>query len=555
LLTKDQVLRGLRELGLKAGMVVMVQGSVEALGEVEGGADTVIAALLEAVGPEGTVAMPAMAPAGQEVFDVEHSPSASGALSEAFRHWPGVRRSLHPTHSVCALGPQAEALIAGHLDEPSAVGPGSPWGKLARLSQGYVLLLGVDQNANTLLHYAEEIVDAPYLEVVTRDYRDPATGEVKSKQLCRFAQGHRDFIGLDRLFLEGGAMTLGRVGTAVCRLMQAGKTVELALAALQRDPTAMLCTNPRCLDCLRGRAAVRRAQLAEESFTLTAVVDDLSAHLEDLPRALAMLKLLAVQDVELGAQVSGLLVRGGEGAQLSAAEALMDAAVRAHSVAWRLPSEAWTPGDLEEPRAALELAERLGARKLVLQPTPPSDARSAPEWRQAAVEFLAELERAARAAEVEVLVENVPGSPLASGADCEALFADAPFLQTKLAFNPAHFAQLGERPLTEVYVRPYLQGRVRQVYVCDGCRWTGSCAGAASSAGRGEGKSGAGSWWALASQPYTLPGQGEGQVKDLISLLRCRCFSGSLCLRVGWGTGEEAVRQQVRAFWHLLDNM
>ena len=531
MLTKQDIVQGLRDLGVHEGMVLMVHASLSALGEVEGGPETVIEALLEAIGPDGTLAMPAMT--GDRVFDLENSPSSVGIISETFRKWPGVRRSLHPTHSACALGPQADFLLDGHIDEPTAVGPGSPWGKLASLPNGYVLLMGVDQDRNTLLHHPEELVDAPYLRTITREYKDPATGEIKQKQLCRYPGPHRDFIGLDRLFLEGGAMVIGRIGQAVCRLMHAGRTVELELAALERDPAAVLCTNPRCRDCLRQRAAIRRARLAEETFTLTAVVDDVSAEPGRLRWALDVLKLAGIHDAQLGPELTAALIEGGEEVQLAAAGAFTDSEMRLAAVAWRLPAAEWVPGEPAALRDVLMLAERLGARLLILQPGE-WDGGDVSAWLDEARGFFEDLHPAARAADLELAVENAPGSPLADRDVCFELIQSLPEGVVGLALNPAHFAQAGQAPFRRVFYKApsRIKRAVRQLYVCDGCGPD-----------------------APLREDYTLPGQGQGEVKELISILRCRSFSGYLCLHTGWGRGEAALYEQAKAFWHLMDTM
>jgi aminoglycoside 3-N-acetyltransferase len=511
-------------------MTVLVHSSLSALGEVEGGAETVIQALLEVLGPEGTLVMPAMT--GDAVFDLENSPTNVGKIPETFRHWPGVVRSLHPTHSVCAIGARAEALIEGHINEPSAVGPGSPWGKLAELSDGYVLLIGVDQDRNTLLHYAEDLVDAPYLRIINREYRDPATGEIRTKQLCRYPGPHRDFIGLDRLFAEGGAMRVGRIGNAVCRLIHAGKAVELELAALRGDPEAVLCTNPRCIDCLQQRADIRRARLRAESFLLTAVVDDVSPQLEKLEASLRWLRLLGIDSVEFGAELAQALVTGGEEAQLDAAEALSGAEIRLHSVAWRLRSEEAVAGHESSLAEVMDMAERLGAQKLILSPTPVDNPQRRSEELRIFVRFLELQAPAATAANIELLMENVPDSAVASGQDCANLFAQLSSAVIGLAFNPAHFAQVGEKPFLQTFYKCSFKSRIRQLYVCDGCRPD-----------------------APLYQPYTLPGQGQGEVKELMSILRCRSFGGTLCLKLGWGRGEREMQDQIQAFWHLMDTL
>lgn len=526
-LTKADIVTGLRQVGVRPGMVLIVHASLSALGQVEGGAAAVIEALIEALGPDGTLVMPAFAEPG-EVFDVRTSPATTGAIAEAFRTWAGVHRSVHPTHSVCALGPLAEQLCAGHVQEATPFSRSSPWGRIARHPQGYVLLLGVDQSSNVLLHVAEDVIDAPYLGTVVADYRDPDTGEIRQKQLTRFPQGHRDFLALDSLFLETGAMRQGKIGNATCSLIHAGKALDLLILALRRDATAVLCSNPRCDDCLRHRAAIRRVKLAEESFTLAAVADDVSPSLQELPWTLQVLGRAGVRDVELGPAIMTALVQGGESAQLDAAEALADARAGVLSVAWRLPAENWRPSAMTSLEPAIEVAQRLGARKLVLSPGPP--AVEAQEWIEEARQFLCELLPAAQAAEVEVLVENVSGTPLASAGACAALFEALPEGAAKLAFNPAHFAQAEERPVLEALVKKKLKRYVGQLYACDGC---------------GPG--------APLKEDYVPVGQGEGQVKEIISNLRARSFAGSICLRTGWGTGEAAFMSQAAAFWRLLE--
>ncbi|MEI6502472.1 MAG: hypothetical protein WCP21_15785, partial [Armatimonadota bacterium] len=52
----------------------------------------------------------------------------------------------------------------------------------------------------------------------------------------------------------------------------------------------------------------------------------------------------------------------------------------------------------------------------------------------------------------------------------------------------------------------------------------------------------------------TLPGRGQGEVKELISILRCRSFSGLLTISAGTGR-EFGLGEAAQAFWKLLDTM
>ena len=108
-----------RALGIRPGMSLLVHSSLRRLGPVAGGADTVIDALLSVLGPEGTLMMSAVSGnvnENQPVFDVRLTPATVGTLPNVFRKREGVIRSLHPIHSVAALGPKAEFFTGGHLE-------------------------------------------------------------------------------------------------------------------------------------------------------------------------------------------------------------------------------------------------------------------------------------------------------------------------------------------------------------------------------------------------------------------------------------------------------
>lgn len=164
--------RALAELGLRRGDLVCVQSQLSRVGHLVGGTDMILDVLADAVGEEGTVMMPSFPTRDSmlryiesgDVFDVRHSPSRVGQLTEAFRQRPGVARSLHPTNPVCARGPDAEALLRDHDHSPTPYGNETPFGRLAEAGHGHLLLLGVP--VLSLMHHVQERVDFPnlYLE-------------------------------------------------------------------------------------------------------------------------------------------------------------------------------------------------------------------------------------------------------------------------------------------------------------------------------------------------------------------------------------------------------
>ena len=117
LVTFGDIAEALRQVQVSRGAVVYVHSSLSSMGYVQGGADTVIDAFLNAVGPEGTLCVPTIVYAGRgprPPFDVAHTPSEVGRITETLRLRPEARRSDNPTHSVAAIGPQADEITAGH---------------------------------------------------------------------------------------------------------------------------------------------------------------------------------------------------------------------------------------------------------------------------------------------------------------------------------------------------------------------------------------------------------------------------------------------------------
>jgi aminoglycoside 3-N-acetyltransferase len=141
--------------------VVFMHSSMSRLGYVEGGVATVVSALRGAVveARDGTVAVPTFSMRGGmaetlragEIFDVRNTPSGTGRITELIRKQPDARRSLHPTHSVAAIGPRAARLVEAHHRDRRSFGPLSPFARLIE-ADGYILGLGVDLGPVTFYH-------------------------------------------------------------------------------------------------------------------------------------------------------------------------------------------------------------------------------------------------------------------------------------------------------------------------------------------------------------------------------------------------------------------
>lgn len=157
--TCEAIVQGLQALGITNGDAIQVHSSLSAFGYVEGGAKTVVDALLQLVGTTGTVMVPTFNHGTAEVFDINTTPSTNGAITEALRKRPAAKRSFHPTHSYAVIGPLAKELTAEHFDLVT-FDQRSPLGKLASAG-GKIVLLGVGMDRNTAVHIGETMANCP----------------------------------------------------------------------------------------------------------------------------------------------------------------------------------------------------------------------------------------------------------------------------------------------------------------------------------------------------------------------------------------------------------
>ena len=239
--TKDMIKASLAEMDVRAGDAVFFHSSLKSIGYVIGGADAVIDAFLETVGPEGTLALPGlclydwdrMSPAEiQDAWDRGSTPTYTGLIPETFRRRSGVMRSDNPTHSVTALGRHAVEITKDHENargaewaagrpkwaSRGAFGWDSPWDRLYKLDAKY-LLIGVGFDRCTILHH----VQVMYLEQVLKPTDDHA----------RWPDFNFTMFG-ERLEATG-VVQPGTIGSSVTRLMKTRPLVDTAMKVLRLE--------------------------------------------------------------------------------------------------------------------------------------------------------------------------------------------------------------------------------------------------------------------------------------------------------------------------------
>jgi len=238
---RSRIAGDLLAAGLRPGGAVLVHSSLRSLGHVSGGPETVVRGLLDALGPEVTLLMPALSyatvGADNPVFDVRQTHSCVGAISEHFRTRAGTMRSVNPTHSVCGVGPQAERLLGRHQLDETPCGPSSPFRAL-RDAGGQILMLGCGLAPNTSMHAVEELAEPPYLFGDTIEYRVVLADGTETRLRCR-RHAFRGFVQrYDRIaqVLPVGATRVGSVLEATAHVIECEPMWEVAKAALRKDP-------------------------------------------------------------------------------------------------------------------------------------------------------------------------------------------------------------------------------------------------------------------------------------------------------------------------------
>ena len=239
--SRVEIRDGLLSMGIDPGDVVLVHSSLSAFGYVDGGADAVIDALLEVLGPSGTLVMPTFTwgrfhAESRVEFDVRNTPCETGRIPETFRMRPDVLRDAHVCHSVAATGLRAKRVLSEGI---SSFGPGSAFDHLLDLD-AWILLLGVSFQSCTALHAVEEFVGVPYR--AHRDYQgstvilaDGSRIPSESIEYLRQDGSANDFAKVEGVFREAGILKEGRIGAAGCMAVRIRDLFRIIRPRLERD--------------------------------------------------------------------------------------------------------------------------------------------------------------------------------------------------------------------------------------------------------------------------------------------------------------------------------
>jgi len=223
---------------------LFVHSSLGRSGFFVGGCDMIVRALRQSADnlcmPTHTYCYPADDHSEPAIFDPRATPSLVGALTEHFWRMQGVQRSLHPTHSVAAVGSMASTLTAGHEKCNTPCGDGTPYVKMVD-ADFTVLMLGATLNSYTLFHTAEHDARVPYLyypEPFNLRVLDPAANhEIRVRMLRQDVTIPRRFAEMDRELESTGLLRRVNLGSGelLC-ILSSRSTHQFVVDLLRRDP-------------------------------------------------------------------------------------------------------------------------------------------------------------------------------------------------------------------------------------------------------------------------------------------------------------------------------
>ena len=244
--TRSDLCAGFRSAGLLPGDLVLVHSALRRLGPVDGGAETLIDALIEAVGPDGTVAVPThtwkVVNREQPVFHQTLTPSNVGVLGNVFRQRHDAIRSLHPTHSLAAIGPRAAAFTVGHELDGTPCAASGPYGRL-RDWGGKILILGADLACCTFFHGCEEWASMPWADTSEPVQLYSITSDGRSIPVAvrhPYVNTWDRYPLLEPHLLAAGALRLGHLGECPLRLLDARLAADWLVARLRLDPRILV---------------------------------------------------------------------------------------------------------------------------------------------------------------------------------------------------------------------------------------------------------------------------------------------------------------------------
>ncbi len=233
MLSKEEILNTLEKYNTK-GKPVTVHCSLRAIGEIEGGAETLLSALRESFAKDGGLLVIPTHTWDNRILDLREARACTGVLSTVAAGQSDAVRSHHPSHSVAVFG-ERERALAFVKDDEYVDTPTSPRGSYGKLydNDGYVFLIGVGHEKNTFIHCVEEMLEYPrYLkDKLPAEFIDE-NGESTKRDIFWFDETEiadvSEFFGkFEAAFDYYGCIEYGKLGNAKTQMIRTADIKEI----------------------------------------------------------------------------------------------------------------------------------------------------------------------------------------------------------------------------------------------------------------------------------------------------------------------------------------
>ena len=274
-ITQKDITEALKNLGVHSGETILVHSALTEVGYIEGGVNSVIYGLRNAVGKNGTILAPAFTSPyiyfdGRVNKSIKYRPYDTrpdghlrdqgiytGILPQIMLKEPDSSRSGHSTHEWVAIGEQAKEVTSGHGFTDAPAGETSPL-KKALDADGSVVFFGCGINSNTFIHYIETVADAPFLHNAVISYID-ANNKTRSAMIRQHLPGHRSFYQRFEGSFYKNAIERGlkiyeqKLGMATLYRIKLRELYDIGIEMFKENPLATLCDDPDCTYCKKFR--------------------------------------------------------------------------------------------------------------------------------------------------------------------------------------------------------------------------------------------------------------------------------------------------------------
>lgn len=255
-ISSARIAEDLRKMGVSEGDHISLALALSKVGRVAGGPESFIDAVLDVLGPEGTLMMNTYthffhvtqreALEAYPPFDYRSTSCWTGLVPDTLRKHPGALRSRHPVNSITAVGKMAMYLTEGH-DHASR--PYLPYSRLAEIG-GISLFIGLEDRMVALRHEAQYL--ANLTNVVPLEVCINYLGDDEEIRLFKAKDVFACSVSLQRLtpYLRNhGILKEGYIGNAPSILVYTKRALDDMAELLSDSPALTLCDDIACIWC------------------------------------------------------------------------------------------------------------------------------------------------------------------------------------------------------------------------------------------------------------------------------------------------------------------